>query len=156
MKAQSLSAQCLSVCAAVCLFAAAITFTSCNQNTPDDTKKGGDSTTSHQPANPATWSPVGKIYTRDRSTNNAYGYDYFIEVVTFYTKDSAVWYGTIHSDLTPMDDYYNPASYKLNYPALTFTFGIDKDEYHFTDTLTLYCNTSDNGAYTLLDTNNLR
>lgn len=139
------------------LMAAALSLVACNQNTPDDTKKGGDTPTSqHQPSDPATWSPVGKRYVRDRSKTNPYGYDFFKEVVVFDTKNHAVWYGTVNEDLSPMDKYYNPATYKISYPDLTFTFGADKDEYHFTDTLTLYCNTSDNGAYTLLDTNNLR
>lgn len=127
----------------ILLIAAALMLAACNQNTPDDTKKGGDSTTSHQPANPAAWSPVGKTYTRDRSTNNAYGYDYFIEIVTFKTKDSAVWYSTTSKDLTPMNEFYNPARYQLKYPNVTLIFGIDTDEYTFKDTLTLKCVTSD-------------
>ena len=126
----------------ILLIAAALMLAACNQNTPD-TKKGGDTTSLHQPANPSTWSPVGKRYMRDRSTNNAYGYTEFYEVVKFTTKDSAVWYSTINKDLTPMDEYYNPARYQLNYPNVTLIFGIDPDEYVFKDTLTLKCVTSE-------------
>lgn len=140
---------------ALFILAAVCCMMSCTERNNPDTKRG-DTTEQNQPANPSTWSPVGKRYMRDRSTNNAYGYTEFYEVVDFFKKDSAVWYGTIYKDLTPMENYYNPARYQLEYPNLTFTFGIDKDEYTFRDTLTLYCNTSEEGDYKLLDANNFR
>ena len=140
------------------LFAIMLTETGCESNTPDEQKRGGETTEveTNQPADPATWSPEGKTYVRDRSGvgNNAYDYEEFWEVITFQDDIHAVWYGTIHADLTPMEDYYNEARYQLNYPNLTLTFGIDKDEYIFKDTLTLSCVTSQAGDYSLLDANN--
>lgn len=124
------------------LMAAALSLVACNQNTPDDTKKGGDTPTSqHQPSDPASWSPVGKRYVADISgeDKNPYGYEQFWHVVHFFSRDSAYSYATIHADLTPMPDmpFNTYSSYKMSYPKVITTVGIDKSEALFTDTLTL-------------------
>ena len=120
------------------LCASSMLLCSCEPNDPE-TKKGGDDTASlHQPADPATWSPVGHRYICNRSSDNPYGYEYFVEVIDFFKRDSAVMYGTINHDLSPMEKCYNPARYKMNYPKVIMTFGIDERECTFTDTLTLF------------------
>lgn len=124
------------------IMAAALSLAACNQNTPDDTKKGGDTPTSqHQPSNPATWSPVGKTYVADISgaDKNPYGFDYFMHVVYFFSKDSALSYGTTNRDLSPQPDkpYYTPSRYQVSYPDVTFIIGVDKGYGYFSDTLTL-------------------
>jgi len=126
------------ILALLCAFSMA--FVACNQNTPDDTKKGGDDTTSqHQPANPDTWSPVGKMYVCDRSNDNPYDYDYFMHVIYFFSKDSALSYGTTNRDLSPMPEqpYYTPSAYRVSYPNVTFVMGADDGIGVFSDTLTL-------------------
>lgn len=138
MKAQSLSAQCLSVCAAVCLFAAAITFTSCNQNTPD-TKKGGDSTTSHQPANPATWSPAGHVYVYETTWENSPAADkYWVWVLDFISKDSVIWYETYERDLSTKNAQpCERTKYDMNYPKLNLHLDTGR-ELTFIDTTTIH------------------
>ena len=126
------------ILALLCVF----TLISCNQDEPDDTKKDGDTPTSqHQPSDPATWSPVGKMYVSDISgeDKNPYGYEQFWHVINFFSKDSAYSYCTIYNDLTPMPemDFNTYSSYKMAYPKVFFTVGIDKSEASFTDTLTI-------------------
>lgn len=123
------------------LCASSMLLCSCEPNDPE-TKKGGDDTASlHQPADPATWSPVGKRYVADISgeDKNPYGYEQFWHVVHFFSRDSAYSYATIHDDLTPMPDmpFNTYSSYKMSYPKVITTVGIDKSEALFTDTLTL-------------------
>lgn len=93
----------------------------------------------NQPVNPATFSLVGKKYVCDRSDDNPYNEHYFMEVIDFFSTDSAVWYGTTHRDLSPMEDYYNQCKYKLKYPNLTLMFGEDPTYLVFQDANTLYC-----------------
>ena len=133
----------LSVTLSVALF-----LSSCNTNDPD-TKKGGDTPTSqHQPSDPATWSPVGKMYVRDRSAEHVNGNDYFYEVVWFNSGDSAIWYNSIVADYTQMNETY-PCAYVIEYPDATLTFfDVNHDKYYFTDTLTLYSANS-SGAFIL-------
>ena len=126
------------ILALLCAFSMA--FVSCENNDPD-TKKGGDDTTSqHQPANPATWSPVGKMYIVDISgaDKNPYGYSYFMHVVHFFSKDSALQYCTTNHDLSPQPDkpYYTPSRYQVSYPDVIFIIGVDRGQGFFTDTLT--------------------
>ena len=92
----------------------------------------------NQPVNPATFSLVGKKYVCDRSEDNPYNEPYFMEVFDFFSMDSAVWYGTTHRDLSPMEDYYNPCQYKLEFPKLVLTFGIDERTLIFQDTTKFY------------------
>mgnify|MGYP006873078499 CR=1 FL=1 len=129
---------------------------SCYQNEPskyvDDSSINNDENVQlHQPADYATWSPIGKKYVRDRSNEHVLGNDYFFEVVWFQTKDSAVWYNSIYPDLSQMyQSYY--VSYEIEYPKAYLTFfEINRDEYYFTDTLTLYCSTSSGIAFKLLE-----
>lgn len=131
------------------IMAAALSLAACNQNTPDDTKKGGDTPTSqHQPSDPATWSPEGKRYVRDRSAEKVNGNDYFYEVVWFNSGDSAIWYNSIVADYTQMNETY-PCAYIIEYPNATLTFfDVNHDKYYFTDTLTLYSANS-SGAFIL-------
>ncbi len=131
------------------IMAAALGLVACNQNEPDDTKKGGDTPTSqHQPSDPATWSPVGKRYVRDRSAEKVNGNDYFYEVVWFNSGDSAIWYNSIVADYTQMNETY-PCAYVIEYPNATLTFfDMNHDKYYFTDTLTFYSANS-SGAFIL-------
>ena len=128
--------------AAICLMA-------CNQNTPDDTKKGGDTTSQHQPSDPASWSPIGKRYVRDLSVSH--GYDCLFQVVWFRTGDSAVIYDSTTPDIMQMDERIIHCSYTIDYPNVPMNFFKDfyqPDNFHFTDTLTLY-NPSEPWAFIL-------
>ncbi len=87
---------------------------------------------------PAHFSLVGKKYVCDRSNDNPYYEPYFVEVLDFFSTDSAVLYGTTQRDLSPMEEYYNPCQYKLKYPDLTLTFGADVRPLVFKDTTTIY------------------
>ena len=127
------------ILALLCAFSMA--FVACENNDPD-TKKGGDDTTSqHQPANPATWSPNGKTYVCDRSDRNPYNVTEFWEVIRFTDAINAVYYGTTNKDLTPVEDNVDMqiqrARYATSYPALTLDFEIAESHLSFTDTLTL-------------------
>ena len=129
---------------------AALFLTACNQNTPDDTKKGGDDTTSqHQPSDPASWSPVGKTYVCDygKTTDKDYRYS----VVDFFSKDSAVSYVSSEEDLTPKENYGITTrhwAYECSYPNIKFIIGNSWCDMAFKDTLTLY-NEASKETYTL-------
>lgn len=130
------------------IMAAALCLAACSQNEPTDTKKGGDTTSQYQPANPDTWSPVGKLYVRDRSAEKVNGNNYFYEVIWFNSGDSAIWYNSIVADYTQMNETY-PCAYVIGYPDATLTFfNVNHDKYYFTDTLTLYSANS-SGAFIL-------
>ena len=126
---------------AICLMA-------CNQNTPDDTKKGGDASSLHQPTDSASWCPVGKRYVRDLSVSH--GYECLFQVVWFRTSDSAILYDSFTPNIYRMDDRILHCSYTIDYPNVPMTFdkNIVTDIFHFTDTLTLY-NPSEPWAYIL-------
>lgn len=117
----------------------AFTLISCNQNTPDDTKKGGDTPTSqHQPSDPASWSPVGKRYVCDNDTINEDGYRY--SIIDFVSKDSALSFFSASYDLTPISyigEYYQHWAYSCTYPELKLLRGNNNVPLTFSDTLTL-------------------
>lgn len=103
------------------LMAAALSLVACNQNTPDDTKKGGDDTTSqHQPANPDTWSPVGHKYV---STDK----DFPDREITFLSKDSFLWKREEHERVYP---------YSIEYPTI-YVWEEKHAWLKFTDTLNI-------------------
>lgn len=108
-------------------------FASCekNQSSPEYP------TSKNQPADPAMWSPVGKIYICDRSDDNPYGYDYFMNVVYFVNDTDVAEYCTTNTDYSRIDKYYNTGTYSCNYPSVMITFGADKRPLYFIDTLTL-------------------
>lgn len=110
------------------IMAAALSLVACNQNTPDDTKKGGDTQT-NQPANPSTWSPVGKMYVCDTTWSKSPASDkYWAWVLDFFSKDSAVWYETELRDLTYNGSMaYERVSYDIDYPNLTLHFHANED-----------------------------
>lgn len=110
------------------LMAAALSLVTCNQNTPDDTKKGGDTQT-NQPADPSTWSPVGKRYVCDTTWSKSPAADkYWAWVLYFFSEDSAVWYETELRDLTYNGSMaYERVSYDIDYPNLTLHFHANED-----------------------------
>ena len=95
-------------------------FVACNQNTPDDTKKGGDNTSLNQPSYPATWSPVGHKYV---STDE----EYLNREITFLSKDSFLWKREDHQKV-----YY----YKVEYPTIYYSENLVA-WLKFSDTLTI-------------------
>ena len=121
------------------IMAAALCLAACNQNEPTDTKKGGNTTSLHQPSDPASWSPEGKRYVRDLSVSH--GYDCLFQVVWFRTGDSAVIYDSTTPDIMQMDERIIHCSYTIDYPNVPMIFeggGSQPDNFHFADTLTLY------------------
>lgn len=123
--------------ALLCAFSMA--FVACNQNTPDDTKKGGDTPTSqHQPSDPATWSPAGHIYIYETTYKNSSAPDkYWVWVLDFFGGDSVIWYETDHRDLTYNGSpAYERTTYELNYPKLLLHIDTGR-EVTFIDTTTI-------------------
>lgn len=118
------------------LLAFVFAFSSCNQNEP--TKRGGDDSSLNQPDYPSTWSPVGKKYVCDRSQDNPYDFEYCVQVIQFINELNAAEYLTTHTNLTPMDEFYNAATYTCKYPNIKMMFGADERLFEFKDTLTLY------------------
>lgn len=115
-------------------------FIACNKNEPTDTKKGGDNTTSqHQPSDPATWSPAGKRYAYTYEDEGTH------EVLEFVSKDSIYIYDTPNSDYT-FNEGVNPATnmgynfskshYSIEYPNLFI--GTSRREMTFNDTTSIY------------------
>ena len=121
------------------IMAAAMSLAACNQNTPDDTKKGGDDTTSqHQPSDPATWSPVGKVYMQYVPTNELPPDT--IRWLEFYNlpelgEDSAI----VHIKYeTKGSKGYVAYQYSINYPDIVLSRdGKDDDYATFRDTLNI-------------------
>lgn len=105
------------------IMAAAMSLVACNQNTPDDTKKGGDTQT-NQPADPSTWSPVGKMYVCDSTWKDSPADDkYWGWVFHFITKDSVVKYETPNRDLSYSEFSMNTIDsirYEISYPTISF------------------------------------
>lgn len=124
------------ILALLCAFSMA--FVSCENNDPD-TKKGGDDTTSqHQPANPATWSPAGHVYVYETTWENSPAADhYWAHVADFFSKDSVFFYQTHNRDIFSESDYTatSKASYTMNYPKVVCKFP-NVYYYQFKDTLT--------------------
>lgn len=120
-----------------------ITETGCNSNTPDGQKPGGANAGTNQPANPATWSPVGKTYICDRSgaDNNPNGLDFFLEVLRFAENSNIQHFCSASEDLTPLEplsENYEEGLYKCSYPDVQLIFGGEKRPLQFVDTLTLH------------------
>lgn len=122
------------------LMAAALSLVACNQNTPDDTKKGGDTPTSqHQPSDPATWSPVGHKYVSTDDSN--YG-RYLGAQIDFLTTDTFYW------DLF----YEQKRRYRIEYPLVYIDF-YETPQFKFIDTLTItkaYENADESSCYKLV------
>ena len=137
------------------LMAAALSLVACNQNTPDDTKKGGDTPTSqHQPSDPATWSPVGHVYVYETTWENSPASDhYWVWVLDFISKDSVMVYQTPNRDLSYHSDFMHlvePNSYIIEYPKLTRYYLTTEARYlEFNDTTTIV-STGLNQTYTIL------
>ncbi len=123
------------ILALLCAFSMA--FVSCENNDPD-TKKGGDNTTSqHQPANPATWSPVGHKYVSiDNDTLNGRYKGWTVE---FLSRDSV---------LRVESGYPFRSTYRLQYPNV-YLGTSETPWYKFIDTLTItrYFDSSDCPTY---------
>lgn len=130
------------ILALLCAFSMA--FVSCENNDPD-TKKGGDDTTSqHQPANPAMWSPAGHIYIYETTWENSPAADhYWVWVINFYSDGEVVEYETPNRDLSYHLDYLNTidsTSYYTEYPILKYNSPavLGYIDMVFSDTLSLY------------------
>ena len=125
------------ILALLCAFSMA--FVSCENNDPD-TKKGGDDTTSqHQPANPATWSPVGHKYV---STDDSHYGRYLGAQINFLTTDTFYW------DLF----YEQKRRYRIEYPLVYIDF-YETPQFKFIDTLTItkaYENADESSCYKLV------
>lgn len=107
------------------IMAAALSLVACNQNTPDDTKKGGDTPTSqHQPANPSTWSPVGHKYV---STDEDPVYGHYGAEIIFLSRDTFYW---------NKNNIERNRKYRLEYP-LIYIEDSNSPWLKFIDTLTI-------------------
>lgn len=126
------------ILALLCAFSMA--FVSCENNDPD-TKKGGDDTTSqHQPAYPATWSPNGKTYVCSSSDYNPADYALFINSVEFIKDNEVRIKGTTYTEvpIPSQGEFSTATNYICEYPNVKIN-GTDADGYSFVfvDTLTL-------------------
>lgn len=119
-----------------------IAFVSCEKNDPD-TKKGGDDTTSqHQPSNPASWSPQGHVYIYETTWENSPASDkYWVWVLNFYSKDRCVKYETPNRNLTYHEcsmQTVDTLQYSVEYPHLfLYVWGSKDNPLDFKDTITL-------------------
>lgn len=114
----------LAVYAALCF-----AFVACNQNTPDDTKRGGDTPTSqHQPSDPSTWSPEGKIYihVRDYEPDTT-------RTITFSKDRLSIRFSCDHGK----SRWTYGGNYVINYPSVEFTYNEENTILLFLDTLRL-------------------
>ena len=107
------------------IMAAALSLVACNQNTPDDTKKGGDTPTSlNQPSDPASWSPEGHIYIYETTWDDSPAADhYWAYVFNFYSEDSCVKYETPNRDLTYHEismRTVDSSRYDMHYPTADY------------------------------------
>lgn len=123
--------------ALLCAFSMA--FVACNQNTPDDTKKGGDTQT-NQPADPSTWSPVGKMYIQDfpaevdQDTVHWFVFGIFPELGEDSTRGVQYHYRAKNGGKYGYTWYV----YELDYPQIILRqYGEDPVSTSFIDTLTL-------------------
>ena len=122
------------------IMAAALCLAACNQNEPTDTKKGGDDTTSqHQPANPATWSPVGKRYVVDIAPETEPDtVRWFVFCTIPELEEDSTRGVQLHYQAKHVSYGYTIYSYELNYPQLSLIRYGEKPLYAtFKDTLTL-------------------
>lgn len=132
------------ILALLCAFSMA--FVSCENNDPD-MKKGGDDTTSqHQPANPATWSPNGHRYAAPYE-----GDDYGFYVYQFFSQDSVLAYQTIKSDYSLDEEYQytykQVGHYTIDYPCLII--GRENLKLTFRDTTEIFYPLDGRGDYGL-------
>lgn len=106
------------------IMAAALCLAACNQNEPTDTKKGGDTTSLHQPSDPATWSPSGHVYVYETTWENSTDADhYWAYVFNFYSEDSCVKYETPNRDLTYHEismRTVDSSRYEMHYPTADY------------------------------------
>ncbi len=112
----------------------AICFISCESNNPESEKE------THQPANPATWSPNGKTYVCSTSDYNPHDYAYFINSIEFIKYNEAFVKGTTYSEypIPSEGEFSRATNYTCEYPNVIIN-GVDSDGYSFVfvDTLTL-------------------
>lgn len=135
----------------IILAAVCCAFVACNQNTPDDTKKGGDTTSLHQPSDPATWSPAGHIYVYETTWENSPASDnYWVWVLDFISNDSVIWYETYERDLSTKNAQpCERTTYEIVYPKLLLHLDTGR-ELTFTDTLTIHADIWGGFDYTIL------
>lgn len=78
----------------------------------------------HQPANPKTWSPAGKIYVCHDTYENSPAEDkYWALVLNFFTEDSVVKYQTPNRDISYHADYMrlvDSTRYDMDYPNIIY------------------------------------
>ena len=125
------------------IMAAALSLVACNQNTPDDTKKGGDTPTfQHQPSDPASWSPVGKTYILDIAPEaEPDTVRWFVFCTIPELGEDSTRGLQLHYQAKHVSSGYTIYSYELNYPKLSLIRYGEKPLYaSFQDTLTLVWN----------------
>ncbi len=99
-----------------------------------------DDVPDHQPANPKTWSPAGKVYVCHDTYENSPAEDkYWAWVLNFINDDSIVMFETPNRDLSYNEQAYcvvfpDGASYTLDYPNVTIKSGADYRYCTFVDT----------------------
>ena len=99
----------------------ALCFACSPQNEPEVPEE--DPTTKNQPADPATWSPVGKMYVS--ADENDFGrYDGMSLI--FFSSDSVTWHRTFTKNV----------KYRLDYPYI-FVRNEQYPWFKFIDTLTI-------------------
>lgn len=126
------------------IIAAALCLAACSQNEPTDTKKGGDTTSLHQPSDPATWSPAGHVYVYETTWENSPAADhYWAWVIKFYSGREVVEYETPNRNLSYHQDFLHTVdstSYYTEYPILKYNSPavLGYIDMVFNDTLSLY------------------
>ncbi len=139
------------------LFAVMATETGCESNNPEETKRGGTNAELNQPADPETWSPAGKTYVYEYTTEadfeelREFGYDgdYYIHVVRFLDEKHFEYYLTPNKDLSVPRQWRNffEGEYRGEYPM----FILKDERLFFSDVNTCYFSYNELQKHTLLE-----
>ncbi|MGM9838054.1 MAG: hypothetical protein ACI30A_06170 [Paludibacteraceae bacterium] len=97
--------------------------------------------TLNQPADPATWSPAGKVYVYHHTYDKSPAEDkYWAWVLDFFSEDSLVRYETPNRDLSYSDfssHTIDSIRYSLSYPTISYENGGYIITLVYKDTLTI-------------------
>lgn len=112
-----------------------------------------DDVPDHQPANPKTWSPAGKIYVCHDTYENSPAEDkYWAWVLNFFTEDSLVRYETPNRDLSYHDftaHIIDSLRISVDYPTISYKNGGYNITLTYKDTLTIV-DAGNNVTYSLI------